>query len=182
MRDSAREREHKMIAPEKVRAEAKKKENENMAFRTFLKGHADEKILDQQFAELHEALFANYECDRCRNCCKLYHGAIPQEELAKDAAYLGMPQERFMAQYLQKESAEEGYLTKHKPCDFLEPDGSCKLGEHKPKSCADYPYTNKPERLWSLYSVLDAVEVCPVAFEIFEELKQEYGFRYRRRR
>lgn len=42
--------------------------------------------------------------------------------------------------------------------------------------------TFKPERLWSLYSTLDAVEVCPVAFEIFEELKQEYGFRYRRRR
>jgi hypothetical protein len=32
-------------------------------------------------------------------------------------------------------------------------------------------------RLESLYSILDAVEVCPVAFEIFERLKQEYHFR-----
>lgn len=121
-------REHKLVAPENVKSEAEKKEKENMAFRTFLKGHADERILDQQFAELHEALFANYECDRCRNCCKLYHGAIPQEEIEKDAACLGISQERFMDQYLQKELTEERYLTKRKPCDFLEPNGSCKLG------------------------------------------------------
>ena len=35
-----------MIAPRKVRFEAKKKENENLEFRIFLKGHADEKELD----------------------------------------------------------------------------------------------------------------------------------------
>lgn len=29
-----------------------------------------------------------------------------------------------------------------------------------------------------LFSGLEAVEVCPVVFEIFEGLKQEYGFRY----
>lgn len=45
--------------------------------------------------------------------------------------------------------------------------------------CKKYPYTNQPERLWSLYSVLEAVEVCPVAFEIFERLKSEYGFKTR---
>lgn len=33
-----------------------------------------------------------------------------------------------MDQYLQKELTEERYLTKRKPCDFLEPNGSCKLG------------------------------------------------------
>ena len=36
--------------------------------------------------------------------------------------------------------------------------------------------TNQPERLHSLYSMLEAVQVCLVAFEIFERLKTEYGF------
>jgi hypothetical protein len=27
-----------------------------------------------------------------------------------------------------------------------------------------------------LYSVLDTITVCPVAFEIYERLKKEYGF------
>lgn len=33
------------------------------------------------------------------------------------------------------------------------------------------------ERLFSLLSVLDIVEICPVAFEIYERLKAEYRFR-----
>ena len=52
-----------------------------------------------------------------------------------------------------------------------------KLGDCKPESCKKYPYTNQPERLRSLYSVLDTVAVCPVAFEIYERLKKEYGFK-----
>ena len=37
--------------------------------------------------------------------------------------------------------------------------------------------TNQPERLHSLYSMLEAVQVCLVAFEIFERLKTEYGLK-----
>lgn len=49
-----------MIHPDTIRAEAKKKENENFKFRTFLKCHADEKELDWQFLHLHKELFADY--------------------------------------------------------------------------------------------------------------------------
>ena len=38
-----------MIVPRKVKFEAKKRENENIEFRTFLKCNADEKELDEQF-------------------------------------------------------------------------------------------------------------------------------------
>ena len=68
------------------------------------------------------------------------------------------------------------YQTKHKPCDFLQEDGNCTLGDCKPDSCKKYPYTNRPKRLSSLLSVLDVIEICPVAFEIFERLKKEYRF------
>ena len=46
-----------MIVPRKVKFEAKKRENENIEFRTFLKCNADEKELDEQFKKLHEELF-----------------------------------------------------------------------------------------------------------------------------
>lgn len=35
-----------MIHPDKIGAEAKKKEDENLKFRSYLKGHADEEELD----------------------------------------------------------------------------------------------------------------------------------------
>ena len=58
--------------------------------------------------------------------------------------------------------------------------GNCQLGYCRPESCKKYPYTDQSDRWASLYSVLDVIEVCPVAFEIYERLKKEYGWRYRR--
>ena len=166
-----------MLVPRKVKFEAQKKERENLEFRTFLKCNADDKELDEQFAKLHNELFASYDCNRCRNCCKMYHGSIPVEDIEKDALHMKMNSSDFEEQYLDGKDSEGNYRTKHKPCDFLQNDGNCKLGDCRPDSCKKYPYTNQPERLQSLYSVLDAVSVCPVAFEIFERLKKEYGFK-----
>lgn len=168
-----------MIPPRKVAFEAKRKENENMRFRTYLKIHADEEDLDQRFLRLHQELFAKYDCDRCRNCCKLFRGSIPVKDIERDAANLQLSSEQFTEKYLEKSEGAEYYNTKHKPCDFLQSDGTCLLGECCPENCKKYPYTNQPERLQSLYSVLKAVEVCPVAFEIYERLKEEYGFKKR---
>ncbi len=166
-----------MIHPKKIEREAKKKEDENFRFRSFLKEHADEEELDKQFSRLHEELFATYDCSRCRNCCKMYKGNIPEEDIEKDAEYLGITTEQFMDFFLEKEGHGDGYGTKHKPCDFLQENGECKLGECKPESCKKYPYTNQPGRLHSLFGVLEVIEICPVAFEIYERLKKEYGFR-----
>lgn len=169
-----------MVSPDKVQSEAKKKENENFKFRTYLKGHADEEELDAQFLRLHKELFADYDCSKCRNCCKMYKGSIPEEDVEKDATYLGITTEQFIDFFLEKAQFDSGYQTKHKPCDFLMEDGKCKLGDCKPDSCKKYPYTDQPERLFSLLGFLDTVSICPVAFEIFECLKQEYRFKLRR--
>lgn len=165
-----------MIHPKKLKREAKKKEEENFKFRSFLKVHADEEELDKQFLRLHEELFPNYDCSRCRNCCKMYKGNIPKEDIVKDAKYLGITAQQFIDFFLEKEECGGSYNTKHQPCDFLQEDGKCKLGECKPNSCKKYPYTNQPERLHSLLGVLEVIEICPVAFEIYERLKKEYGF------
>lgn len=168
-----------MIPPRKVKFMAKKKENENIQFRSYLKVHADEKELDEQFLRLHNELFKEYDCNRCRNCCKMFYGSIPEEDIQKDAEYLKLSKEQFMDLFLQKDKNTGEYLTMHKPCDFLQENGECRLGDCRPENCKKYPYTNQPERLESLLSVLNAVEVCPVAFEIYERLKEEYGFKVR---
>ena len=169
-----------MIQPDKVKEEAKKKENENFKFRNYLKNHADEDEFDRQFLRLHKEPFVDYDCSKCRNCCKMYKGSIPAEDIDRDAQYLEITPEQFIDTYLEKEEYGMNYRTKHKPYDFLQEDGNCKLGDCKPDSCKKYPYTDQPERLSSLLSILDAIEICPVAFEIFGRLKQEYGFRARR--
>ena len=85
-----------MITPDKVQQAAELKEEENYRFRTFLKGHADEKKLDKQFLELHNELFSDYDCSKCRNCCRLYKGSIPTEDIENDARHLGISEEQFI--------------------------------------------------------------------------------------
>lgn len=170
-----------MIQPNKMKEEAKKKEKENFKFRTFLKCHTDEDELDSQFLRLYKELFADCDHSQCRNCCKMYKGSIPAEDIDRDAQFLEITPEQFIDTYLEKGEYGMGYQTKHKPCDFLQEDGNCKLSDCKPDSCKKYPYTYRSERLSSLLSILDTIEICPVAFEIFERLKQEYGFRTHRK-
>ena len=169
-----------MLAPDKVQNEAMQKENENYRFRAYLKGNADAEELDSQFVRLHNELFANYDCNKCRNCCKKCRGTIPVEDAWRVALHLNMTEEKFVNLYLEKDTEDEDeYQTKHIPCDFLMDDGNCKLGDFKPEGCKLYPFTNQPGRLFSLYSFLDAVSICPVAFEICERLKEEYNFKKR---
>lgn len=105
---------------------------------------------------------------------------IPVGDIEQDAEKLNITKEQFIEFFLESKAVEDEpdmYRTKHRPCDFLQEDGNCKLGDCKPENCIKYPYTNQPHRLGSLLSVLDVISVCPVAFEIFEQLKKEYGFK-----
>lgn len=167
-----------MLSPGRVAFYAKKNEAVNYRFRSWLKIHADPKELDQKFFSLHQELFAKYDCSRCRNCCKRYCGSIPIDEVGASAAALGLSETEFIEKYLKEEPDEDehAYSTKHVPCDFLQEDGNCLLGDHKPDACKKYPHTDQPDRMESLLSFLKSVSVCPVAYEIIERLKQDYGF------
>ena len=168
-----------MITPEKVAYYAKKNEKKNIRFRTWLKTHAEPAELDAHCQRLHKALFSDYDCSRCRNCCKQYHGLIPAEDIERDAAFLSLTVEEFRDRFLaeEKEPGEDAYNTKSESCDFLQKDGTCLLNELKPESCKKYPYTDQQDRISSLFSFLSIISVCPVAYEIWEQLKMEYGYR-----
>lgn len=164
-----------MIQPAQVVKAAQRKEKENERFCLFLKNEADLYELDRQFMRLHKGIFPYYDCNRCRNCCRLLHAEIPREEIDRDAALLKMSREDFISAYLERDDFGD-WMEKHLPCGFLSEDGNCKLGDYRPDSCKKFPYTDQPERLLSLHSVLTAVSVCPAAYEIFDALKKEYGF------
>ena len=172
---------NRLIRPSEVAEAAKRKEKENVRFRSFLKRNADPDELDRQFLALHREIFPLYNCAKCRNCCKQMHAEFTDDELAPAAKKLGMTREELIAAHLKRDCGE--WFETHQPCGFLEKDGRCRLGEARPDSCKGFPFTDRTKRLYSLYSFLSAVSVCPVAYEICERLKQLYGFgSYRKRR
>ncbi|MCL2860480.1 MAG: YkgJ family cysteine cluster protein [Oscillospiraceae bacterium] len=166
------------VTPENVNKLGKSKEEENLKFRVFLKNNADSDKLDKQFKELHEKLFNNYDCIKCNNCCKEYNITFSENDIAKNAELFNMSKKEFIDKYLVLKNDE--FEIKNKPCDFLSKDGICMIHNTKPKECAEYPYTDKNERLFSLYSIIESTKICPVVYEIVESLKEMYGFKIKR--
>ncbi|MCE5196950.1 MAG: YkgJ family cysteine cluster protein [Negativicutes bacterium] len=129
-----------MIEPAKMKDAYQKVETENADFRLYLKAHADEQELDEQFLKLHKELFADYDCSKCRNCCKEYSAGLKQAELSRIAAFLKMTESDFRQKYVLEEFGQ--YQFNAQPCHFLKEDGSCEIEACKPDSCRDYPYTD----------------------------------------
>ena len=164
-----------MIKIENLETLAKEKLDENFKFRTYLKNHADPQELDVQFKQLHEKYFAMYDCSKCRNCCIKLKGTIPENDLKRDAEYLKVTINEFKDKYLDDKPSNHEYDTKNCPCDFFN-GKECVLGDCKPESCKNYPHTNKDNRLASMWSIVDSASICPVVYEIIEELKKIYNF------
>jgi len=84
-----------MIEPSKVGAAARRRVDENLKFRAFLKNNADPDELDRQFLSLHNELFAGYDCCQCNNCCREYSTALLNDEVDSISAFLGLPSRDF---------------------------------------------------------------------------------------
>ena len=169
-----------MISPSKLYAVAAKYEDENMAFRQFLKEHADSETLDAQFLQLHNELFAGYDCCKCNNCCRAYAVVLDDNDIEVISRHLGQSTDDFMQEYLEKSDYDEIYYKfKTQPCTFLCTDGKCSIYHVRPSECRGFPFTDHPHRLESLFGVICFAEECPIVFEILEHLKKIYNFRYR---
>ena len=164
-----------MIDIKELKQLANKKEDENYRFRRYLKNHADEEELDRQFKKLHEKYFKIYDCKKCRNCCKEIGISMSEEELDKICNYLKLDKEKYIEKNLINNYGE--YSFKDIKCKFLDECNNCQIENCLPITCKEYPYTNKEERLFSLLGVVANASVCPVVYEILEELKHEYHFR-----
>jgi len=170
-----------MVRPDEIKSKAQRLEEKNYKFRAFLKSRADDDELDEQFLELHKELFAGYDCCKCANCCKMLEIILDDAEVTRISAFLSMTEGDFIAEYLAKADwdDEKPYKIKEKPCPFLLGNGRCRIQECKPDACVGFPFTDQPDRLSSMYGVIEHAEICPIVFEILERLKLIYRFRNR---
>ena len=164
-----------MIDPSQVKDRAEWLGDANYKFRRYLKSHADGDELDRQFLELHVRLFEGYDCSSCRNCCKEQHPILEDDEVAPIAEYLQLTKEGFISTYLKESQGEYEFL--ETPCVFFKQGEPCLIEACMPRCCKNYPYTDKPERLSRMLGIIGSSYVCPVVFEILEQLKEQYGFK-----
>ncbi|MBN2393945.1 MAG: YkgJ family cysteine cluster protein [Anaerolineae bacterium] len=162
---------------QKIAQLAQQREDENWAFRSFLKASAmPSEELDAIVHELYEEVAAAIDCRACANCCRRITPTPTIEEIKRLAAALQISVETFKVQYLEQEGDHKGRLLR--PCPLLQ-DNVCSVPTHRPLDCVDYPYLLREGFRTRLFGVLANYEICPIVFNVYEQLK---GQLWRRRR
>lgn len=151
------------------KAKAKREKKETKAiFQEFKKRKP--KVLDRQFQEAHDEVFAKVDCLSCANCCKTAGPRLIQSDIDRLAKHLRMKVGDFMDQYTRVD--EDGDWVMHTlPCPFLGADNYCSVYEARPKACQEYPHTNRNR----MHQILNLTEknasFCPAVFDISRKLQ-----------
>jgi Fe-S-cluster containining protein len=171
--------------PIKLRVLAEQKEDENWKFREFLKRHCDLKPaeLDERVFELTKKVWAGIDCTTCANCCREVKPTFSEEDIDRLSRRLGVDRQKFIADYLEKTEpgGDNPWQTRTRPCPFLK-DNLCSVYEDRPDNCRGYPYLYEPAFASRLIGMVHRIFICPIVYEVMEELKRSVGFRYRGRR
>lgn len=134
-------------------------------------GSRKAKLLDRQFADAHEEVFANFDCLTCANCCKTAGPRLIQSDIDRMAKHLRLKAGDFMNQYVRVD--EDGdWVMKTLPCPFLGDDNYCSIYEVRPKACKDYPHTDR-NRMHQILKLTERnAQLCPAVFEISRKLSK----------
>ena len=127
-------------------------------------------IVDKAFEIEHHDVFKDTDCLTCANCCKSYSPIISLEDLYSISVGASISVENLLKEYIEMD--EEGdFVFRMQPCPFLNlNDNKCKIYEHRPSACKDYPHTNRKK----IKSALDAIEInastCPAVYTILNNV------------
>ena len=149
---------------------AKEKEDENWSFRTFLKGYAN-KNLDTIVHRLFKKISDQVDCAACGNCCREIQPILKDHDINKLSESLNIPVEQFETIFVGADEDGKRVL-KQIPCPFLV-DNKCTHYESRPSDCVSYPHLHKKDFVFRLIGVVNNYSVCPIVFNVYEELKSE---------
>ena len=130
------------------------------------------KQLDKVVHEIHEKVFACTNCLECANCCKTTGPLFTDKDIERISASFKLKPSQFVEKYL-KIDEDNDYVLQKTPCAFLGTDNYCSIYDIRPKACREYPHTNRVKFHQILNLTLKNIEICPAAFEIIENLKNE---------
>ena len=159
---------------EYIKEKALEREEENWEFRAFLKQlDTADKEIDAIVHEIADEVTSRIDCTQCANCCNQIRPVLDKEDISTFALGLKMETSEFQEQFLiQDTENSKQYIFKELPCPFLA-DNKCSNYDCRPIDCRSYPHLHKknfPSRLWG---VIENYGVCPIVFNVYEQLKNE---------
>jgi Fe-S-cluster containining protein len=85
---------------------------------------------------------------------------------------LGIAPDEFKNQFLTADEESGKHVFKEIPCLLLK-DNKCSIYSHRPKDCRSYQHLHKNDFVTRLWGVVENCSICPIAFNVYEQLKSE---------
>lgn len=161
-----------LTTPDQIAPFLKDKSIENIFFKKFLRDVPSVKV-DEKIHRLQQEVSAQIDCLKCANCCKKLEPGLEASEIEILANMRQLPVEDFKEQFVAYDG--EALYLQTKPCMFLN-DCSCSIYDQRPAACAGYPHLDQSDMKYRR-SFWENYTVCPIVFNVMEELKAELGFK-----
>jgi uncharacterized protein len=140
----------------KIEQTSQLKQTENISFGNYLKAQDSEKV-DGIVHRLNEEIAPQIDCVSCGNCCQNLR------PIATD---------KVLSVFVEPENIKAFKYLKSFPCKNL-CDKKCTIYIDRPEECRSYPYLDREKFVTRTHELLQNYEICPIVFNVFEELKEE---------
>jgi Fe-S-cluster containining protein len=158
--------------------EAESRADDYAAFRYFVElDERSDADLDGLVQSIAMPIVTAIDCTKCANCCRSLSVYLTEEDAHRVIAGTFIPLEQLLSEVIDCEraaSAEEWGVFRQRPCVFLKGE-RCSIYEHRPESCRLYPAFT-PDFRWALADILGGVGLCPIIYNVIEELQQALGW------
>ncbi len=161
---------------EKIASISEQKEDENYNFRVFLKGQDFEKI-DKIVHRLDKEISSLIDCTKCGNCCRSLKPGLTETEIDKLSRIDNLTKSEFIAKFVETDDLDGTKYLKDTPCKYLS-ENICSIYANRPENCKTYPYTQKPQFISRTLTMIENYGICPIVFNLFEQLKEELNYWY----
>jgi len=146
----------------------------NFRFRSLLKSK-DEDRLDKTVKDLFQFYSSQIDCTKCGNCCTILKPIIQDSDIKTLSSVKYISIQDFERDFLAFDEDGEMHF-KDLPCPFLI-DKKCSVYDSRPEDCRSYPHLHKDGFLSRLFGVIDNYSICPIVFNVYEDLKYKFHFR-----
>ncbi len=157
-----------------IKVQADIKEEENDAFRKYLKGlNRDE--LDKKVHAICDYVTPQIDCTECGACCRQLMINVTEKEKIKVADYLDISPQQFKNDFLE-ESMQGKLIINTIPCHFLA-NSKCSIYENRFAECRAFPHLHETNFQGRLFGTLIHYAMCPIIYNVIEKLKVQVGFK-----
>ena len=118
-------------------------------------------------------VWAEVNCLKCGNCCKVMSPTYTFMDIKRIAAHLGIRPKDFKEKWLYFDKRGNDWMNKSQPCQFLDlKTNRCSIYEVRPADCAGFPHLVKKPITDYMYIHKQNIEFCPATMLFVEGLNK----------